>query len=194
MGANMRQFLFGASIAFVVSSAALAATPTLPAVLGVTIGQPIPFPECPKNDHGGHDVMTVEADCWIPSDQTSDGNTFELELSLASEIKTLHLSFITLHIDNDKVDEIFIETDGNSYQEYFMSALRAKFGKPTTVRTKRLQNQFGATFSGIDATWKRPGFTAAYTSAAGRLDSGVIMVSSPDYDRHQLEGKAKPSL
>ena len=76
------------------------------------------------------------------------------------------------------------QTQGWDVQITALNELTAKFGKPTSRKNTRMQNNFGVAFDVITAIWKKPTYTVTLRGVdAYDKDHGNIIIESKNYPR-----------
>ncbi len=101
---------------------------------------------------------------------------------------------------NNKIEEVFINTDGLNSQETILSDLTNKFGKPTKVNLETGQNGFGAQFKIIQAYWSlNDTVEVVFLGAVSKKTAGIIKMNSLkarelEKKINQEEEKKRPKL
>jgi hypothetical protein len=78
-------------------------------------------------------------------------------------------------------------TIGVEAQDLTLTRLTEKYGKPTAVTKRSVQNSFGATFEIIRATWKLPTINVTFDGAPERLDSGSVVIDLAEAAQMRLD-------
>lgn len=157
----------------IMAAAAVAAAPPAksPEIFGLTIGQPMPYGECPeateangkprKRDkywrwiYGG--ARSVGVPCFTRRGKEGTGEPFNpiesVEISYPETLKIAGASNLGVMIVNGNVASIGMPTNGEWSQDADLATLSAKFGPPTKLDRDIMQNGFAAKFVRINATW-----------------------------------------
>ena len=71
-------------------------------------------------------------------------------------------------------------TPGVSAQETALEQLKQKYGEPTSLSTRTVQNAFGAKFEAISAVWELKGLRVSFEGVTGKIETGEVLVDLPD--------------
>ena len=70
-------------------------------------------------------------------------------------------------------------TYGMRTQEFDLRTLTEKYGPPTSLTTKVVQNRMGARYDSATAIWERQDLRVTYFGTMGTLDDGQVTVDTP---------------
>ena len=152
-------------------------------VFGLRVGEELSIGECkvpefaktascymrdqymPKDEYG-REFGTL----WLTDEQ--QGQNYQEDLTVANPSVTL--------IDG-ALDAITISTQGDpSSQESVLRLLTSKYGKPSSLRRRILQNAFGAKFSSYIAKWQFNNLGVNFDGGTS-INNGSIEISTPKF-------------
>jgi hypothetical protein len=153
----------------ILSTASLADDPNL---FNVTLGRSIEsYPRCFSPDGEGK--------ICVHGTKHQRGDEYWVNMELRPERPKYLKTNLTVTVKADTIIEIMVDTHGVRFQDEIMEYLSRKYGKPTSLRTRRVQNGFGAQFDVIEASWALAPSNAAvtYIGATDSLNEGYIAIS-----------------
>ena len=181
------------------------------ALFGIPFNQPLSMQECPWKDvpdfaNLSRDRKATKRDymstrfsdtlCYTQlaniGEPPVDGSVgFVFPLAQAPS-----MGQISGRLVNGRLAVVNIYTRGIKAQTSDLEILTRKFGEPTLVRHPTVQNRMGASFNTTEAAWNLPGgLSVVYASTLTTLDSGIVIVSTPEgkeaVKREQEEIKRK---
>jgi hypothetical protein len=151
-------------------------------VFGFEIGKPLGIPECKRhpldpNIYAEYQQVT----CENPEPNADHGYTHNIVRFSTSDRPRMVKGNLFYAIESQGVlIGARFDTNGIQYQNAIFSDLKAKYGKPTALRTSGAQNGFGASFGVIHAIWKRPGLIVIFDGATDELDEGSVTIDTPE--------------
>lgn len=107
---------------------------------------------------------------------------------------------LPLWIDSSEVHARFVDrklvhatiyTRGIPHHEEVLAALTEKYGRPSGVTATTVQNRMGAKFESVEARWQIGDMRVDYVSSAGRIDRGLIVVSTPEGAAAEQEARKR---
>lgn len=165
----------------------------LPTIVGIPLGKPLTLPICPADQHGVA-VEPVTDLCYENAGVTKAENDWWFDLPEGGSTPPSIRPAGRIHVDDGVVTEIRVWTRGVEGQDQVMDLLTAKFGRPTLVRGRAVQNRMGAQFTSTFATWERPGFLVTFDATGKDLDDGMIFVETAAHAAAEAAKTPKPSL
>jgi len=163
-------------------------TPTLiggdNSVFGLPLGSPFVLPECEKKIvgstafYGPPKVVCFER-ITNKNDTKPIINDSVLIIFPISDKPSLisGTAVVGLVIDGN-LEGIGFNTLGYSNQDLVLLKLKEKYGSPTSLVPKKVQNNFGATFDTFDAVWTLPELHILFQSVASSLSSGLVNIDT----------------
>ena len=173
-------------VATVVAGAAKAEAPP---VLGMQLGKPLALPQCE------HDVI-VAAVCQRTDLPGPDAGVWWIRVPIGGTTP----GFIQapdagcVGVKDGVVNEIVLWTSGVDGQDQALELLSEKFGKPTSLTRRSVQNRMGAKFEAIAAFWARPGYEITLDGVGHDLDGGTVTIETDDHFKQRMASLPKPSL
>jgi hypothetical protein len=184
----------------IVTAAATATAPiaTLPEVFGLTIGQTMPYAECPeatqsngkprKRDkywrwvYGG--ARNLGTPCFRRRNRQGTGDPFDpiesIEVSYPETLKVAWSNNLGVMMVDGRIASIGMQTGGELSQENDLVTLTAKFGPPSLLNRDLTQNGFGAKFIRIRATWNfGNGVEGQFFGFRGTRTEGAFGINTP---------------
>jgi hypothetical protein len=169
------------------AASALAASPDDPLTIAgvITIGQPLSIPECHSKapvgaaDFGGGTVYASTDEelgeafktVWFRGEPPPVG--FHMRVS----------------VQNGVVTGASFETLGVKDQEDVLNRLKAKFGKPSLLERRILQNAFGVRVNSYYAEWEKLEVYVQFDGVTDRIDRGWVMVETAADRAAQLKAR-----
>jgi len=179
-------------------------------ILDFIFGQPITINECPSR----MPIKKLEYDlfpsnekrpCWkhtlsskAPTSSLSANEYVSIVVKAEIEYR-LHINSIGIKLIDGNIEEVTLYTDGHLFQEDIYNSLVEKYGQPTFREIEKNQNRMGANFNNITAVWRFVDLSVTFSGIVGRIDSGMVIISSSKADRaREIENiekkKNKPKL
>jgi hypothetical protein len=90
-----------------------------------------------------------------------------------------HWRVFPLETDGKLIGVHFL-TPGVSAQEVVFDALKAKYGKPSSVQRIAVQNGFGAVFESLEAEWLLPSVQVKFYGTVGKISTGEVFIDLPE--------------
>jgi hypothetical protein len=138
-------------------------------IFGVEMGKPFNVPSCKKSR--GQEL------CYEKSFPTPWGSRmYDMRIHPGLLTWKIKKSGFTLGVLNNEVVEIVITTGGNEAQEQVFIDLVEKFGEPEAVKTKDLQNSYGAKFEGLEALWDTSEHFVFIIGIHEKIDEGYLVI------------------
>jgi len=156
-----------------------------PTVFGVQLGEPLNVPECPKDASGHYALITTNRDsvCALRKNvihKAWGSDDIDIEFPNNAAPDYVKLESFSVSLIDGAVESIAFATNGLSSQVSVLHALDEKFGKPSRLQREIVQNEFGAKFSRVNATWNRPGLRIELEGAT-HTDWGRVEISTARY-------------
>lgn len=173
-----------AFLAFSASATAQSAEDSSATFLGIALGSPPP-PECTIEQlQFGIRVYTLSGasfPCWQEiGSPTGRGlpnrPTYTLYVMTDPDSKPDGLGRVMAEVINGRVESISVPTAGFTHQEALLSALSAKFGKPSKLERTPVTTGVGAKFERISAEWSGANLHVHYFGMLSSIDEGSIAV------------------
>lgn len=152
-------------------------------VFGLTLGAPLTLPECTQRMIGTTAVYETYQSVTCaqkPHPMNTYGQPVRV-IDFPKATKPLILSnfyLIALESGGNLVGVRFA-TNGISDQEFDLTVLTNKYGKPTSIVRNKVQNKMGAVFESIEASWNFSDLTVTLKGSNGELNFGEITVDTP---------------
>ena len=202
-----QKIIFTCAFIFVFSFAAAAQKQADAGVFGLMkIGEKFILPECPTYPSGGYKI-TVETICWKNIRAAADYSTQKKKKKKKDEpaaaapqalTDTVYVAFpfseqpllvngssVVASVIDGVLESIGFNTAGVDNQEFVLSKLKEKYGKPTVNNPLKVQNHLGATFESVEALWKFDNLIVRFNSTENSLDSGLVNIDSPKGVKHR---------
>ena len=172
MALSLKPILFATSLAL----AANAIAQTEPGLLGLTLGQKLDVPECPKSGPG----VQIPPICasYLRAASWRDGpmaDVFQVFLDL--EHRPTWAGDFRVTLVNGAIVEFTLATLGNAVQVDAYDAVVTKLGRPDKSSTRDWEHKRWGHVKSISATWQRPGWQASFEGLDANLDSGTLQLS-----------------
>jgi hypothetical protein len=158
-------------------------------IFGIPLGEKFTLQRCAKSN-----PITVASNCWTYkfSPHLMPDSTDTRSLHFANEPALGH--DITAFVHAGVMDIVTIETSGVDTQDYVMSQLTQKFGKPTHFEKVPVQNRMGAKFIVDRAEWNTSQLSARFDADGsdggmheGTIDKGWISIETQKYHAEGLK-------
>jgi hypothetical protein len=96
----------------------------------------------------------------------------------------------SVYLLEDKVEKIVtgVSDDG---ADKMLSLLKKKYGKPKIFDKDIIQNRMGAKFGRFTAVWYTKNCELVLSNRAGKVDEGILIITTKKYDQHQNAQKKK---
>ena len=161
-----------------------------PSVLGITIGQPFNISEC---DPSNSDFMFEGTrPCWKKVISGPDHlDTRGIDFPMKIKPQFVQFDATEVKIQDGLVVDIIIPTTGINFQDEAMIDLKAKFGKPKRLLSEHLQNNMGAKFISLIATWKGKDYNVSFEGAPSDINLGIIEISTSEYSSNQARALSR---
>ncbi len=186
-------------------------------VFGLEINAPPSIPECHIDKKWGYQRPSngacykreggVEVTMFSHKFVYRDGplGDEKLEIIFANGQEPASFSYIVVYTRSGKVAFLQAETGGISTQAHDLAQVTEKFGEPTRLRVKTVQNNMGVEYEGLIAEWELPSKTyvrleSPATGVGSRgVDKGYLVVQSATWReevkaRQQAEDAARTGL
>jgi hypothetical protein len=175
-----------ALVALLVAAAAHANDRT---VMGLTLGEPFTVAECGKRQVGTivlYDSATsATGPCfkrgYLQERETGPiaNGSVRVEFPMSATPSFVSGFAATALVMEGKLEGLMLGTRGVNTQELALDGLTSKFGKPSTLDRRTVQNRMGASFETFDAAWTTSsGLMVTFRAVVGSLDQGVIYVDT----------------
>lgn len=162
-------------------------------ILGLELGAPLNLPECefklvksymPKNEGETYKSYKGygETETCITDAKESIGYLEPVKrvyLAKKDMPDYLYSSGLDILESEGNLVEVSVITLGLEFQDAMLARLTEKYGKPSSISNKSVQNRMGASFAVVDATWKTKGVLVRYEGVYDKLERGILTVSLP---------------
>ncbi len=158
-------------------------------VFGIPLGQPFTIAECEPAIYGYKgDTTSVCFDRLSESAKRKDKKKQVSEPVVNDLVKVRFPitegpgliagdGFLARILDG-KLEGIGFNTLGVSNADSVLKKLKEKYGSPTTLVSRKVQNRLGASFDAIEASWAFPDLYVTFDSAVYWLDSGLVNIDT----------------
>ena len=166
-------------------------------VFGLKFGQPVPFPECERDQYGHYQsVFTINNDLTItelPTCFEKDEHPYDIDILFSKEQKPKiigghHLKCILV---DGRFEGVKFWTYGIKDIERVLAALNTKYGKPSSIEKPIVQNAMGAQYEDLIADWTLPNLYVRFHGLAESVDSCVVNIRTPK-GRAEYSRRTKP--
>lgn len=152
-------------------------------VFGFTLGQPIELQDCPFKTVGGQKYYPpIAAKTCIEEAQPLNGygQTVRRIAFAPAERPAIVKNFVAFPLELDGVlIGIHFLTPGAASQAEALDQLRQKFGEPTTLTKRMVQNAMGASFEAVSAGWVGPAVKVTFNGITNKLETGEVYIDLP---------------
>ncbi len=155
-------------------------------VFGIRLSEKFSIPECEKSEIGlqlkykfSSDKLCFERNfrrVQESGDIINDSVIVKFPVSDAPQIMSSYEMF-ALVLDGN-LEGIGFNTSGVSNAEIVLQKLKEKYGSPSTLIPKKVQNRLGASFDAFDAVWNLQDLVVLFQSVRSSLDSGLINIDT----------------
>lgn len=126
---------------------------------------------CTANSH-----LSLNAPNPPEADPSIKAGASEIEVQIAPPFGVKSQAKVS--VVDGRVERVLISTAPVDAQRNVLDALTEKYGKPTSLRVRPMQNAFGAKLDSIEASWNLPLMDISFIGAVS-LDEGVIVAAIP---------------
>ena len=148
---------------------------------GFTFGQPVPLPECAKDQYGY--LATVKQPCFRRLETMANGGSMKFPVGEGPR----HGS-ASFRVDaNGALELLIVGTVGVHAQNLVFDDLLAKYGKPASNKTESVGNAMGAKFEAIRAIWLFDNLEVHFSGIENRIDHGLLLIGNPAAIRAHYE-------
>ena len=181
-------------LAFIACTTKVSAAPN--SLFGIQLGVELNIPECHKNEFG-YD-MYAHVVCFERHDRRATLANEVLSIEFPDD-KNPRLGFLEATVLDGRVERFSLKTVGLSSQNFVLSHLVEKYGKPELLRWPVVQNKLGKKFKTIDAIWLKPDLHVDFSSVKFDLNTGEVIVETDKGYRNRVgtaidDEKARLSL
>jgi hypothetical protein len=157
-------------------------------VFGMHLGEKFSIPECVHLKKSNLYAENDSAPCYERIGLTW-GKKAQHDSLLTNDTVTIRFPFsqrppiisglkISAQIVDGNLESIGFNTMGLQTQDQTLSALKEKYGDPTSLTELKKQNNFGATFDSHFSVWKFEKFTVVFQGTTDRVDSGLVNIDT----------------
>ena len=157
-------------------------------VFGMRLGEKFSIPECVRLKKSNLYAENDPAPCYERIGLTW-GKKTQHDSPVTNDTVTILFPFIqrppiisglkiTAQIVDGNLESIGFNTMGLQTQDQTLSALKEKYGDPTSLAELKKQNNFGATFDSHFSVWKFEKFTVVFQGTTDRVDSGLVNIDT----------------
>lgn len=143
-------------------------------VFGLPLGEPFDVPVC-KTDNYGSYLGPKQGYCFKPTSSEEIAQPLVPIRSFSGTQGLVYASgerpsviFPGVGVDafvdliDGRLEGVRFKTQGIQSQQQDLETLISKYGKPTSSKTTKLQNGYGATFDNISASWRLKNLTVQF--------------------------------
>lgn len=146
-------------------------------IAGIPIGQPFKLKEC-RTDKFGLPVDTRDKPCWERPYEHQIGKRRDYEILWPNDNRPLGATSVHAFIDKNRLVGISLGTSGVLDQTRVLQALEEKFGPPTSLERRRVENAFGAKFDTYLASWSTSKISVVFQGMY-EFDKGYVLIETP---------------
>jgi hypothetical protein len=160
------------------------ATATDRTVFGIALGEKFSIPECERNKYlDSYDSLPVDDKVCFekigsPSSEIGEPGIVHVRFPHSQAPLIIEGREMTVILLDGNPECIEFLTAGISNAEMVMEKLKEKYGEPSALVPKKVQNRFGATFDAFDAVWNLQDLFVSFQSATGFIDSGIVKIDT----------------
>lgn len=143
-------------------------------ILSIKLGAPLSesMAECPKGKYGyEHRGETM---CWTKNQNLP---WYEIE---NYPTPGMYIGDVWGWVVDGAVEQVSFKFAQYDYLK-MGELLKSKYGPPSQEKVATVQNRMGATFDSLEMTWVGRNLTLTFLSRAGKIDEGVVRISSKKY-------------
>lgn len=150
---------------------------------GFELGKPLDLPECPFKMSSGIKLYEIapsntcaeEAKPLNGYDQPVRRITFS---QTEAPVIVKNWRAFPLEEDGNLIGLHFL-TPGANAQQVVLDQFKEKYGPPTRVTSRQLQNAMGASFEAISAVWQLPLLRISFEGITGKIETGEVFIDTP---------------
>jgi hypothetical protein len=180
----MKALLAGTILGLLATSAPAQKKEANANVFGFHLGEKLSIPECAWH-YAGESYFYAQNDlvsCFERSvkDPKSPmtNERISIRFSVDKQPQIVFGSGILAWIAEGKIESVCFDTRGLSDQNQILSALKEKYGRPSSTSEIKKQNTFGATFDSHFAVWKFANLTVIFQGTTDRVDGGLVNIDT----------------
>lgn len=149
------------------------------------------IPECNRKNEGGFNVYAIPygpRPCTANSHASLNSSPpSEPDLGISAGPREIEVQIdppfgvkspAIVKVVGGRVEQVLIPTSPVDAQRNVLDALTSKYGKPTSLQMRPMQNAFGAKLDSIEASWNLPSMDISFVGAVS-LNEGVIVAAVP---------------
>jgi len=148
-------------------------------VFGLTLGEPLSIPECPKS--GDTSYKSSATVCYrlnaFDGDKLDDVNRYII-FPFNDSPSISKFNVVPALVLDGKLEGIGFNTNGTQNDEAVLEKLKEKYGEPTTIKRGTVQNRLGATFNKFTAIWLFSNLYVGFQSVTTKIDSGLVNIDT----------------
>lgn len=151
-------------------------------IFGFNLAKPISFSECKKRDDL-YDILIYNI-CYermygTNSYKKLDNEFLKIRFPSDSIPDFLKYGNVDGIIIDGNLERISFYTQGIVSQEYVLEVLTNKYGKPSIIEKKSVQNAMGATFETFDASWNDlEKLYVKFNPTNGEINHGFVSIET----------------
>jgi hypothetical protein len=164
-------------------------------VFGFELGKPLNIQECPFKNIGKIKLYEITpAKTCIEDAQPLNGYGQPVRrITLSQEenspiVKNWRIFPLE---ENGVLIGLHFLTPGVNAQDLALAQLKEKYGTPTLLEKRGIQNIAGATFQAISAQWKFKDIQVSFEGVTGKIETGEVYIDLPEAVRLRSEWKQK---
>lgn len=153
---------------------------------GFVMGKPLDLPACKYSEFLKYDGAQ-EKTCIEPEDKNSPSYR-SIHFSPEDRPALLSTSGVTGTLIDGILEGLNFGTLGYSSKDQTLATLVEKYGKPTRITDRKLQNRYGAKFDTYIAEWDNPDLYVEFTPTFyDSLKEGFLSIETPKGRQHRLD-------
>jgi hypothetical protein len=159
--------------------------PNLMTVFGLTLERRFDIAECRKSKIGR------KLDYWGPAKSVCFKRSYGKEAETSPVVNGfIDIEFPILELPlginssiggiviDGMLEALIIGTGGLDAQTAVLEKLRQKYGEPSVLESRAVQNRLGASFQTFTASWRFQNLTVTFNGLEGSLDHGLITIGT----------------
>jgi hypothetical protein len=158
----------------VLSATPCCATATDMTVFGLNLASDFSVPECRKESYG-YSIHVTEV-CFerlfgkVRETGPIGTDSVRIRFPVRDSPSLVRGGELLAQVIDAKLEGVSFNTHGTSEIDRVLASLKQKYGEPSALQPRKLQNRLGATFDSTDAVWNLPDLEVLFQGASGRID------------------------
>lgn len=152
-------------------------------VLGFELGKPLDLLECSFKTTGGtklYEVMPTKTCVEDAAPLNGYGQPVRRITFSQSENPIIVKNWRAFPLeDGGNLIGLHFLTPGAIAQQLVLEQFKEKYGAPTRVSSRQLQDAMGASYEAISAVWELPLLRISFDGIAGKVETGEVYIDTP---------------